>query len=320
MVMTRRASLPADPAPAARLEIRDLRLLTAVAAEGSLTGAGRRLNVTQPALSRHLATLESRVGAPLFHRTGARMVPAAAGELLLRHAHEVLDRLAVAEADLAALRETVPQVVRVGTECYTGFHWLPAVSRRFSARRPGVEVEIAFEASRRPLELLKDGRIDVAILTEHRTVPDVAVFRLFNDELVAVVPPGHAWTDRAFVEPEAFEDVRLLLLAPPEESTVISKFLEPAGVEPKQIADVQLVGALAALVEAEFGVGVLPAWTIGPEVRSGRLVAVRLGRKGLQRTWAAAVAKSRARERWVRDFVSALATEAAAAGRGSAAA
>jgi hypothetical protein len=45
-----------------RLEVRDLRLLTAVAAEGSLTGAGYRLHVTQPALSRHLGGLERRVG------------------------------------------------------------------------------------------------------------------------------------------------------------------------------------------------------------------------------------------------------------------
>ncbi len=316
MVILSRAPRSPEPGPGARLEIRDLRLLVAVSAEGSLTGAGRRLNVTQPALSRHLATLESRVGAPLFHRTGVRMVPTAAGELLLRHAREVLDRLAAAEADLAVFREAVPQVVRVGTECYTGFHWLPAVSRRFSARRPGFEVEIAFEASRRPLELLKDGRIDVAILTEHRTVPDVAVSRLFTDELVAVVPPGHPWTGLPFVRPDGFADVRLLLLAPAEESTVVTRFLEPAGVTPRQIADVQLVGAMAALVEAEFGVGVLPAWTIGPEVRSGRLAAVRLGRKGLQRTWAAAVTKARARERWVREFVTALATEAGPGGLG----
>lgn len=295
-----------------RLEVRDLRMLAAIAAEGSLTGAGVRLHLTQPALSRHLAALERRVGQPLFLRTGPRMVPTPTGELLLRHGREVLERVDEAEAALRAADNAAPRVIRVGTQCFTGYQWLPAVSRRFAARFPGVEVEIAFEATKRPFELLRQGKVDVALLTEHRPVRGFAVSRLFTDELVAVVAPGHPWAARSFVEPEAFAEIRLLMLSSPAESTVMRSFLTPAGVQPRYLADVQLVGALAALAEAGFGVGVLPGWTIASEVRAGRLVSLRLGRRGLQRVWSAAVARERCREAWVADFVAAVVTDLAA--------
>jgi LysR family transcriptional regulator for metE and metH len=86
----------------------------------------------------------------------------------------------------------------------------------------------------------------------------------------------------------------------------MNRLLTPAGVTPKQVADVQLIGAMASLIDAEFGVGVLPSWTISPEVKAGRLVPLRLGRRGTFRTWSAAVRKSERRDAAVTDFISAL--------------
>src|SRR4051812_29323408 len=129
----------------ARLEVRDLRLVVAIASEGSLTQAGVRLNVTQPALSRHLTTLEQRIGTSLFVRTGPRMQPTAAGELLLRHARDVLERVAATEADLRDLQRVPRRALRIGTDCYTGYHWLPSVINRHATRHAEVEVEIAFD-------------------------------------------------------------------------------------------------------------------------------------------------------------------------------
>src|SRR5437868_14263834 len=107
-----------------RLEVRDLRLVDAIAAAASVTRASRRLNVTQPALSKHLRALEERFGAPLFNR-GARLEPTALGTQVLGHARSVLERLDAAEAELAQTGEAPRRIVRVGTDCYTGYHWMP---------------------------------------------------------------------------------------------------------------------------------------------------------------------------------------------------
>jgi DNA-binding transcriptional LysR family regulator len=95
---------------------------------------------------------------------------------------------------------------------------------------------------------------------------------------------------------------------------MVNRFLAPAGITPRQIADVQLIGAMASLVEADFGVGVLPSWTISTEVRAGRLVPLRLGRRAMMRTWSAAVLNSDRRDRAIQDFISALGTGVSATG------
>jgi LysR family transcriptional regulator, regulator for metE and metH len=294
--------------PPAHLEIRDLRMVVAVASEGSLTRAGSRLHVTQPALSRQLAGLERRVGAPLFVRTGLRMVPTAAGEVLLRHARGVLDRVAAAESDLSDLNDAPRYALRIGTECYTGYHWLPAILSRYATRHPNVEIDIAFEAQRKPLRLLRAGRIQVAILTETEPHESFPVVKLFTDEFVALVAPSHPWATRGHIEARDLAGQRALLLAPPNHSTVMQRFVKPAGVRLRQVVDVQLIGALAALTEEHFGIGLVPNWIIAPEIRAGRLVPLRLGRSGLRRTWTAALGKAVARERWVQDFVQSMAT------------
>ena len=306
------AAKPSLPAP--RLEIRDLRLVTAVATHGSLTQAGEVLHVSQPALSRHLGQLEARLGTPLFIRTGIGMVPTATGQTLLRHAAVVLEHLTAAEDALQSSRVSQRRVVRVGTECYTGYHWLPGVSSRFATSHPDVEIEIAFDAAGDPLPMLRDELIDVALLTEHREWRGLHATKLFTDELVAAVSPRHPWANRPFLAAKDFAEVRLLLLSSPETSYVINRFLTPAGVTPRQVADVQLIGAMASLIDAEFGVGVLPSWTISTEVKAGRLVPLRLGRNGTFRTWSAAVKKSLQRDKAILDFITALSTGVSAAG------
>jgi LysR family transcriptional regulator for metE and metH len=291
-----------------RLEVRDLRMVTVVAEQGSLTLAGQVLHVSQPALSRHLGQLEARLGAPLFVRTGVRMVPTTTGELLLRHAAGVLEQVSAAEQAIRSSGGQRRRVLKVGTECYTGYHWLPGVSNRFGLAHPEVEIEIAFDAAGDPLPMLRQGLIDVALLTEHRTIRGVDVTKLFIDELVAAVSPRHPWAARPHLTPKDFADVRLLLLSAPETSYVVNRFLKPAGVAPRHIADVQLVGAMAALIEADFGVGVLPSWTIATEVKAGRLVPLRLGRSGTFRAWSAAIRNSERRDRSILDFIAALST------------
>jgi LysR family transcriptional regulator, regulator for metE and metH len=292
-----------------RLEVRDMRLVTAVAGEGSLTQAGVRLNVTQPALSRHLAELEGRIGTTLFTRTGSRMQPTPAGELLLRHARDLLERVAATETELRDLQHTPRRTLRVGTDCYTGYHWLPGVVSRYGARHPHIEVEIAFDAAGDPVRRLRTGDVDVALVTDGGNYRGLATRPLFTDEYIAVVAPGHRLSTRSFIDAADLSGERVLLMSDPASSNVMQQFIKPAGIRPRLVADVQLVGAVAALAESDFGVGMVPSWTIAPEVRSGRLIALRLGKSGFQRVWTAVMTKSLARERWLQDFVQSIAAD-----------
>src|SRR5207253_1385891 len=146
------------------LETRHLRLVSVVVEHGTLTKAGRVLHMTQSGLSRQLLDLETRLGLPLFHRLGKRMVPTPAGECLLVAARRTLPQLSDVEEDLRRLAGGRTAILRVSTECYTCYHWLPGVLQRFARRFPRVDVQIVAEATHHPVPALLDGRIDLALV------------------------------------------------------------------------------------------------------------------------------------------------------------
>src|SRR5258708_2213591 len=107
------------------LEIRHLRLVSAVADVGSLTRAGDQLHLTQSALSHQLRDIESRLGAALFLRVGKRLVLTPAGERLLASARDVLDRLDRTRRGIRPMGKERPGGPRLTNAGYTCYHWLP---------------------------------------------------------------------------------------------------------------------------------------------------------------------------------------------------
>src|SRR5262249_46277190 len=136
------------------LEVRHLRLVAAVAEVGSLTRARGRLHLTQSALSHQLRDVEARLGAPLFLRVGKRLVLTAAGERLLASARDVLGRLEQAEREIRQMGHERAGVLRLTTECYTCYHWLPPLLIRYRRRFPRVEVRIDVASTGRPIDSL----------------------------------------------------------------------------------------------------------------------------------------------------------------------
>src|SRR5215217_7741928 len=191
--------------PTHTVEVRHLRLVTAIASRGSLTSAAELLGLTQPALSHQLRELETRLRTPLFVRTARRMVPTPAGEQLTQLAETVLAQVLgferqVTEGEFAEARGTI----RLATECYTAYHWLPAVLRAFRDRWPGVDLRIAPEHTGAPTAALREGALDMAIV--HRPLPDKRIHfdPLFDDELVVVMAPDHRLARQAFLSAEDF--------------------------------------------------------------------------------------------------------------------
>jgi LysR family transcriptional regulator for metE and metH len=291
------------------LEVRHLALIGAIADAGSVTRAAERLHLTQSALSHQLIDLESRTGLQFFIRLGRRMLITPAGERVLASARRVLDDLGRAEDDLRAMADGARGVLRLCTECNTGYHWLPPLLHDFHARFPQVDVNIKVEATNRPLQALLDGEIDLAVMTSRVTDPRVDGRAIFEDELMAVVAPSHPFAKKRFVEPADFATEHLMLhRADRRTSYTFSRILAPAGVEPARLSEVPLTEAILELIKAGIGIGVLAGWAIEPARRSGSVVAVRIGRDGVRRTWTAATLRERPAPAWLAEFITLLAT------------
>jgi LysR family transcriptional regulator for metE and metH len=285
------------------LAIRHLRLVTAVAEHRSLTKAGDVLHLTQSALSHQLSDIEQRLGTKLFLRLNKRMVLTPSGERLLESARSVLTELDCTEDAIRNGLQPRPVPLRISTECYTTYHWLPAVLKPFKQEFPNVDVRIDAGSTRRPLTPLIEGKLDLALMTSPVRDARLAVRPLFEDEHVAIVAPGHRLAARPHLRPSDFREERLFTYVPRDESRFVSEILEPAGVLPASIEPVQLTEALIEMVKAGLGVAVLARWAVMPHVRDGSLRAVRVTAQGYYRHWHAAMPKHLADADYLTAFV-----------------
>jgi LysR family transcriptional regulator, regulator for metE and metH len=289
------------------LEVRDLRLVQAVAEQGSLTRAGNVLFLTQSALSRQLADLERRLGVELFQRSARRMVPTPAAERLLETGREILGAVARAEEEARETAGLSEAVLRFSTECYTCYHWLPSVLIEFQRRYPRVEPRIVASATRKPIPALLKGQIDLAVVSTPMRDRRVQLTPLFQDEFVAVVAPNHPLAKRPYVTAADFADQHVFLYnIPRADSTLFKVVLDPAGVTPIRVSRVELTEAILELVRSGMGIATLARWSVAPYVRSGALVALPITRRGVHREWNAAVLAHKSPPAYLDGFVELL--------------
>jgi LysR family transcriptional regulator for metE and metH len=288
------------------LDIRHLKLIVAVTEEKSVTRAGERLHLTQSALSHQLRDIEERLGTPLFLRLNKRMLPTQAGERLLETARRVLGELKRVEDDIAQMASHRQGALRLSTECYTCYHWLPDLLKEFNRKFPGVEVQIALEATHQPIQALLNGKLDLAIVSDAPRDKRLRYHPLFKDEVVAIMKPDHPLAARPYIRPKDLVDQHLFLYVEPKDSTLFQLLLNPAGVTPAKCSQVQLTEAILEMVKAGLGVSAMARWAVKEQVEAGQIVARPLTSKGLHRQWSAAMLNNDFTPPYANEFVKLL--------------
>jgi LysR family transcriptional regulator, regulator for metE and metH len=293
------------------LEVRHLRLMQTVATLGSLTAAADRLNLTQSALSHQLRDIESRFKTQFFVRLGRRMVLTPAGERLLTSARRVLTDLEQAEQDLRGLAGGGEGVIRVCTQCNTGYHWLAPLLSTFQRKFPRVSVNVLADATDRPVQSLLDGRLDLAILSDRHRDARLRIRPLFMDEMVAICAPDHPVAKRGWISPRTLAQEHLLIYSSvPEDSFVLRRVLAPAGLVPARVSFIMLTEAMVELARASVGVGVLPRWSAHRAIANGTVAALSIGKRGVHRQWSAATLKARTEPPHLAAFIDLIAERA----------
>ena len=273
------------------LDVRHLRLVQTVAESGTVTHAAAALHLTQSAVSRQLVELEARLGVELFSRAKKKMTPTAAGLRILRTAGPLLDELRALEEDVTQKAPPTP-TLRIATECYTCYRWLPSAFPDLHRVQPELEVRIVLEATRRPIDALLRGEIDAAVVSGTTRDRRLVATPLFEDELVAVLHPAHPLAARTYLEPRHFAGETLFTHdLPPEQFYFLRQVLGPAGIEPRRTLRVPLTEAILEMVAANLGVTVLAQWSVQAHVDAGAVVARRVTRAGMMRTWRLAHAR-----------------------------
>ena len=141
------------------METNNLNAFVLVAENGSFSAAAQKLHLTQPAVSKRVATLEEQLDTVLFDRIGRTVTLTEAGRALLPHARAVQQELAAAERSVRDLDGDVAGHLRLATSHHIGLHRLPPVLSYFNRQYPGVQIDIEFTDSEQAHEMIGRGEI-----------------------------------------------------------------------------------------------------------------------------------------------------------------
>jgi LysR family transcriptional regulator, hydrogen peroxide-inducible genes activator len=173
------------------VEIHQLEYLSAVAEEGSISQAARRLGVAQPSLSQQLKKLEDELGHRLLDRLPKGVVPTEAGRQLIEHARRVLAEIADARRRIGDTPGHVAGSLAVGAIPTMAPFLLPGVLRRFAARWPDVKLTVVEDVTQRLLAMLERGEVDVAVMSDANVPATVHAETIATESLRLMLPATH---------------------------------------------------------------------------------------------------------------------------------
>ena len=178
------------------VDLNRLRVLAAVAREGSVTRAAEALHYSQPAISHHLGRLETELGIPLLQRAGRGVRLTEAGRILAERADEILGRIRSAEAEVAAYAGLRAGRVRLATFPSALATVVPQVAARLLASHPELELALTECEPPEAITALRNGDVDVALVFEHDeprpSGADMTATALFDEPIYLVTPRGRA--------------------------------------------------------------------------------------------------------------------------------
>src|SRR3954466_4910918 len=169
------------------LDVTRLRVIDAVARTGSVTAAAKELHYSQPSVTHHLGRLEEATGAQLLQRGGRGIRLPPAGQLLADRAAEILGRIDAADAELSAHVGLTAGRVRVAGFASALGSLVPRAAATLARDPPGLDIGSTDTHPPEALELLRTGKVEVAIIFRHdeseAEPPGVRLRHLLDDPM-----------------------------------------------------------------------------------------------------------------------------------------
>lgn len=259
------------------MNLEQLRSFVEVARLGHFTQAAEQLHLAQPSLSRQIASLEQDLGAELFHRARGGSTLTTAGESLLPLARRMLADAESVRRELAELAGLERGRVRLGATPTLCISLVAEVLSAFHAEHPAIELHLSEHGSRRLLDELESGELDLALITtsEAGSAERFRVTPLLEEELVVISSAAVPAVTRG-------SSIRLREVARMPQIVFSSSYdlrsatdaaFAAAGLEPVVVLEGAEMDAVLRFVERGLGVAIVPAMVLidRPGLRSVRL-------------------------------------------------
>lgn len=251
------------------MDLDNLKAFIAVAETGSFSVAAEKLFITQPAVSKRVASLEHSLDTRLFDRIGHTISLTEAGKALLPRAHRILLEVEDSKRAVANLTETVSGTLTIGTSHHIGLHRLPPVLRQFIRAYPDVQLDIEFMDSEDACNAVVHGDLELGIVTLPLSPdPDLKITPIWKDPLVLVANKEHPLTHRKRVSIEMLAEHGAILPATGTFTReVLERSLKPFDLKLNVTMSTNYLETILMLVSVGLGWSVLPRSMINKDIR-----------------------------------------------------
>ena len=263
------------------MDFANLNAFIAIAEYGSFSGAGERLHLTQPAISKRIASLEQQLNVRLFDRLGREVSLTEAGRALLPRAYQILNVLDDTRRALTNLSGEVSGRLTLATSHHIGLHRLPPVLRAFTRRYPAVALDIQFLDSETAYEEILHGRAELAVIT---LAPDphplVRAIPVWDDPLDFVVSAEHQLATQPQV---SLEEIARHPAVFPGTNTfthhIVRRHFEAQGLSPNISMSTNYLETIKMMVSIGLAWSVLPRTMLDEQVAAIHLPDMQLRRQ-----------------------------------------
>ncbi len=269
------------------ININELVVFLTAAECSNFSEAGRRLHISQSAVSQTIDNLQRHFGTKLFIRQGRTVRLTEAGHVLVPMAKELIAASKRLDETMMSLQGEVVGEMQVGCSTASGKYLLPGLIARFRERYPQVRINVLVTSRESVLNKLLAGDVALAVSSKKVEHRDIEYRDFFNDDVILIAPAGHRWAQYRRIYPDDLLDEPIILreeVAGTRE--VMMDSLHEEDILPDMLNVVMTLGnaeAIEMAVEEGIGVAFISRLAAARGLELGRIVEVEVQGMSLNR-------------------------------------
>jgi len=266
------------------IDIYEMQIFLAAAETGNFSEAGRRLQMSQPAISMQIRSLENRLGVELFHRAGRHIKLSEVGHTLVPMARDLVNHSIRIQESIDSLQGEVVGILKLACSTTAGKYILPKLISGFLDLHPSVRVACAVVTRGMAIDMMLNGEAHLAITSLREPYKEIEYRHFTGDAVVLIVPPDHDWAQREFITVKELHEGTFITREEGSGTCVIvSHALTEHDVSMKDLPVVMTLGnseAIHMAVAEGIGVAFISRLAASEGIITGRVVEVPV--KGLE--------------------------------------
>lgn len=261
-----------------------LRVFVTVAEQSHFSKAGELLNLSQPSVSMHIRNLENELGAKLLYRSSKQVRLTEAGNILYKHAKQILAHFEEASQEIHMLQDEVTGSIHIGASFTIGEYILPAKLAEFANQYPQVKIQVTIGNTEEIIGGVRSNDLDIGFIEGEAHANDLLVTPYMKDEMIMISPSNHPLSKVSSVDKHMLQDQVWVLREPGSGTRAFSDyFIQEEDITVKRSYVFNSSQGVKEAVASGLGIAMLSRWIVRKELLCGEISELPIRHHHLER-------------------------------------